>query len=103
LQAIEPFYCSFEALPKIIGALRLFGELTEKARRLQPGEPLEIVLPYRATKVRTGYDLHTKQIVAQFQTTEGIPVMIAMPPTLAEEKIRLLQGELDRMKSAHDP
>jgi hypothetical protein len=66
-----------------------------------PGQGIELVTPYMASDVRAGRTVDNQFVALNFQTTEGVPIQVAMKPNLARETIERLTNELSQV--ATDP
>jgi hypothetical protein len=49
--------------------------------------------------LRSGISTDGTRVALIFQTTEGVPIEVTMPPNLAHETIERLSMELDRLKT----
>lgn len=80
---IEHLQCMCEKLPKVIHALKQFGEMAEHVRQNTPGPAAEVVSPYRAAAVKVGRNSDGSVVVLQVRTEEGIPLLVSMSLDLA--------------------
>jgi hypothetical protein len=71
--------------------------IAEKKQKQMPGQGIELVTPYMASDVRTGHTLDNQFVALNFQTTEGVPIQVAMQPSLARETIERLTNELSQV------
>jgi hypothetical protein len=90
----ETFRASCADFPKIVGNLRGYASITERAGRASPDRPVEVINPYQATDVRT--DRVGSMVVARMPTTDGLPLLIAMDATVAEKLMLGIERELAR-------
>jgi hypothetical protein len=90
----ETFRAASGDFPKIVGNLRGYAGITERAARASADRPVEVINPYQATDVRT--DRVGPMIVARMPTTDGLPLLIAMDAGVAEKLMLGLERELAR-------
>jgi hypothetical protein len=90
----ETYRAACSDFPKIVGNLRGYASITERASRASPDKPVEVINPFQATDVRT--DRVGPMIVARMPTTDGLPLLIAMDASVAEKLILGLERELAR-------
>jgi hypothetical protein len=90
----ERFRASCGDFPKIVGNLRGYASITERAGRASPDRPVEVINPYQATDVRT--DRVGPMVVARLPTTDGLPLLIAMDASVAEKLMLGIERELAR-------
>jgi hypothetical protein len=91
----EVFHAGCADLPKIVGNLRGYASITERASRASPEKPVEVVNPYQATDART--DRVGSMIVVRCPTADGMPLLIAMDAQVAEKLMLGLERELARL------
>jgi hypothetical protein len=90
----ERFRAAGADFPKIVGTLRGYASITERAGRASPDRPVEVINPYQATDVRT--DRVGPMVVARMPTTDGLPLLIAMDSSVAEKLMLGIERELAR-------
>jgi hypothetical protein len=76
-------------------AIRSAASLAAQCQQQVPFSQIVAVAPYLAASVQVGHHPTTGQIALHLQTSEGIPLQIAMDRELAETTISLLQLALD--------
>ncbi len=98
------FHCRFERFAKLIQGLRAFGQIVEKARAGMIPTSLDAVDPYRVTeKPRAALTVDGQMVVLSFQTTEGVPVTLAMTRDAAQSTISALGKALAQTGPKYDP
>ncbi|WP_420406147.1 hypothetical protein [Nisaea sp.] len=90
------FHTDFGTLPQILTALQAFGRMTMNDRQKRPaGTNLdEIVSPYHVTKMKVGTSGDGEHLVLQVGTHLGVPIVLAMTRSQAQEMTTLLQKHL---------
>lgn len=89
----EEFKCDAMRAPTLIQALLQSATGAERLRKAAPGQPVETIVPYRATDCRAGSS-PDGTISLQYSTEAVVPVQIAMNASLAQKTIELLTGEI---------
>ena len=98
------FHCRFERYPKLIQGLRAFGQIAEKARAGMVPTSLEAIDPYRVTEApHPASTVDGQTVVLSFQTTEGVPVTLAMTREAAQATISELSKALAQTGPKYDP
>jgi hypothetical protein len=98
------FHCRWDRYPKLLQGLRAFGQIAEKARAGMVPTSLDAVDPYRVTEApRSGLTIDGQTVVLSFQTTEGVPVMLAMTRDAAQATISELSKALAQSGPKYDP
>ncbi|MGO9238257.1 MAG: hypothetical protein ACLP4V_30750 [Methylocella sp.] len=70
------------------------ASLAAQRQQQVPDSQMAVVAPYIAASVQVGHHPTTGRIALHLQTSEGIPLHIAMDRELVETTISLLQSEL---------
>ncbi len=87
------FRAPHELLPTIVGNLQSFGAAATKARHGTPLSTTEgVAFPYHYRGHRTWHGFGG-QIALEIQTTEGIPIQVAMTPDQARTVASVLLAE----------
>jgi hypothetical protein len=77
-------------------AIRTAASLAVQRQQEVPQSQITAAAPFLADSVNVGTFPKTGRIALHLQTSEGIPLQIAMSRKMAESTISLLQSELDR-------
>ena len=92
--SIHTIECPYERIPFLMHAITNAAAMAETTQKASAGDRLnEVIVPYRATDMRTGVSGDGPTVVAEFATSFG-PVQVAMPPALARKTIERLSNEL---------
>lgn len=75
-------------------AIRSAASLAAQRQQQVPDSQMAAVAPYIAASVQVGHHPTTGRIALHLQTSEGLPLHIAMDRELVETTISLLQSEL---------
>jgi len=78
----------------LMHAIRSAASLAVQRQQQVPDSQVVVVAPYIAASVQVGHHPTTGRIALHLQTSEGIPLHIAMDRELVETTISLLQSEL---------
>jgi hypothetical protein len=79
---------------KLMDGIRNAASLAVQCQQKLPHSEKFVVAPYVADSVAVGH--YAKGIGIQFQTSEGIPLSVAMNRGVAEATMSLLESELTR-------
>jgi hypothetical protein len=66
------------------------AQIAEQIQQRMPGQGIEVVSPRAVIGLRSGISTDGTQVALIFQTTEGVPIEVTMPPNLAHETIERL-------------
>jgi hypothetical protein len=89
---------SYDLAARLAQAIIQAAGIAEKKQKQMPGQGIELVTPYMATDVQAGSSVDRKVVALNFQTTEGVPIQVAMPPNVARDTIARLSDELSRLE-----
>jgi hypothetical protein len=93
----------FENVPRTMHAISQSASVAETAQRVSISgqSQFAVIVPYRATDVRTGHS-SDRQIAVAFSTAQG-PVQIAMSADLTRLTIERLTSELGQLDKPRQP
>jgi hypothetical protein len=74
----------------IDGPADCFSMIAEQRQRAIPNQDLKVVSPWMAVEINSGTSGDGKIVALIFQTTEGVPIEVAMSPEIARETFALL-------------
>jgi hypothetical protein len=86
--------CPYEKIPRLVQSVMAAASAAEKQQRAMPGERIEVNSPYIATESMTGRSPDGNLFAIRFQTTEGVPLEVAMPRDIAQQTVDRLAAEL---------
>jgi hypothetical protein len=89
---------SYDLAARLAQAIIQAAGIAEKKQKQMPGQGIELVTPYMVTDVQAGSSVDRKVVALNFQTTEGVPIQVAMPPNVARDTIARLSDELSRLE-----
>jgi hypothetical protein len=93
--SVEAFHCDHACFNKLLTSLKGLGKIAEQKRlQTSPKQKFEVVDPYRAETVRAGSTPDGTQLSIQFGTSDGMPLDVAMPRSMAEQLVDKLQRVL---------
>ena len=81
---------------KLMDGIRNAASLAVQCQQKLPHSEKFVLVPYVADSVAVGRYANSEGIGIQFQTSEGIPLSVAMNRGVAETTISLLKSELAR-------
>jgi hypothetical protein len=82
---------------KLMDGIRNAASLAVQRQQNLPHSERFVLVPYVADSVAVGHYANSEGIALQFQTSEGIPLSVAMNREAAETTILLLESELTRL------
>jgi hypothetical protein len=93
----------YERIPHTIHAIKSAASVAETQQKVfSSGQSMfSVVVPYRATDVRTAHS-SDGLVVVEFATPEG-PMQVAMPSNLTEKTIQRLRAELEKLGKQQFP
>lgn len=100
-----PLHTDYGTLSQIVTGLQSFGQMAQNDQKGRPAgtNMEEIVQPWRARAFKAGWAHDGSQAAIHFQTYEGVPVMVAMPPNLVAELRDALEDLASRRPRAPRP
>jgi hypothetical protein len=91
---------AYQDVPRLLQSIIQAASIAEQVQNRMPGQGIELVSPYIANEVHTGTSADGKLVALKFATTEGVPIEVAMPASLARETIERLSAELEVVETA---
>jgi hypothetical protein len=89
----------FQDVSRFAQAVVSAAMIAEQRQRTIPNQDLKVVSPWMAVEIQSGTSGDGKIVALIFQTTEGVPIEVAMSPEIARETIGLLSTELLRIET----
>jgi hypothetical protein len=93
----EILRCEPHIAPSIARAVLEASAVAEMQRKLQPGEGIEIEIPYQATDLLVARARDNRSLAIKFLTKVGVPLVVAMTPNLARKTIERLSAQLNNL------
>jgi hypothetical protein len=87
--------CEPHTAPNLVRALMQAATIAEQHRKASPKQPLQLEMPFRATDVTVGVAVDGSHLAMKFPTAEGVPLVVAIPPALAQKAIEHLSVTLE--------
>jgi hypothetical protein len=103
--AIEPeeqsltLIIPYHRIWKLMDAIRNAASMAVQYQRKVPYHEIVVSSPYIVDSVEVGHCAKGERVAIQFQTSEGIPLSVAMNREVAETAISLLESEMTRLSS----
>ena len=86
--------CPMGLLPQLMDMFRSAGALAAGARRGRAGPQADLIQPYVSAGPPRVIPTLEGPLLLRFQTTEGIPLSVAMPRTHLQDLARAVEHEL---------
>jgi len=89
----------FQDVSRFAQAVVRAAMIAEQRQGAIPKQDLKVVSPWMAVEIDSGTSGDGKIVALIFQTTEGVPIEVAMSPEIARKTIGLLSTELLRIET----
>ena len=93
----------YRDVPRLMLAIREGAAIAEQKQNLIPDSEIRMFSPWEATAVDTGLSPQGDLVGLHYQTTEGVPIELALSKELARETVERLSAELDNLDRGQRP